>query len=53
MNALLVVAWGLALFNAGRALTAVPVDWPAFAISALVVIGAPIMGVIASRNPTP
>jgi hypothetical protein len=49
-NVILILAWGLALFNAGRALGEVPIDWPAFIVSAVVVIAAPIFGVIANRE---
>jgi len=44
--AIIILAWGIALFNAGRALGATPPDWPAFALSACFVVGIPIVAVL-------
>lgn len=50
IDLLLILAWGFALFNAGRALASSPVDWLGFAISAVAIIVAPLLGIAAARE---
>lgn len=50
IDLLLILAWGFALFNAGRALATTPIDWLGFAISAVAIIAAPIIGIATSRD---
>lgn len=50
MNALLVVAFALALLNLARLFAEPAPDWFAIALNALVVIAAPLMGIAAARD---